>query len=130
MTNITISWDTPRKTVLRYDLNVNWNWDDFTRTSHMACAMMRAAGHEVSVIINLLPGGHFPTGGLTPIRQMLAYTPDNLGVIVVVSDDAAAHYTVKMLSKFDDMLSGRIALAATLDEGRALLRQFQALAVG
>jgi hypothetical protein len=44
---ITVNWDNDAKTVIRYDFEGHWNWDEFRAAANEAFVFTRSVQHRV-----------------------------------------------------------------------------------
>lgn len=107
-----------------YQFDGLWDWDDLQAAHTVAFKTIREQTKTVSVVFDMTASVDLPVGALSAMRQMLAYAPPNLGVIVVLTDDAVTHTTFAMLSKFDQTLSSRIVTVPDTEGAYSILKEY------
>ena len=85
---VTVDWDNDQiRDTLRYRFIGMWEWYDFSQASMQAFRMMSEVSHDVSVIFDMRLSLDIPVGALRAIRRFLQFSPPNMDIVVVASDD-------------------------------------------
>jgi hypothetical protein len=121
--NVTASWDNEEHTIIRYDFDLHWTWDEFNTAAAAAFAMTRSVEHTVDTISNFKPGQLLPPNALFQFRRAMANAPKNRGVNVIVSDSNFIGAMVATFSRFNKQLGERLLVVKTLDDARAALEK-------
>lgn len=121
--NIKVSWDNDDKTVIRYDFEGPWTWDDFRIAAEEAFAMTRSVEHTVDTISNFFPGVLLPANAMFQFRRIMEEAPKNRGVNVIVGSSAFIRTMVMMFSSVNRQLAKRIVIVDRLDQARAVLAE-------
>jgi len=119
--NIKVSWDNDDKTVIRYDFEGTWTWEDFKIAATEAFAMTRSVEHPVDTISNFLPGVLLPPNAIFQFRRIMEDAPPNRGVNVIVGSSAFIRTMVMMFSGINRNLSKRLIVVDRLDQARAAI---------
>jgi hypothetical protein len=119
--NITVSWDNKQKTVIRYDFEGRWTWEEFYSASSQAFAMTCTVKHRVDTISNFKHGSVLPPNALIQFRQVMLNAPKNRGINVIVAHNSFVATLVKIFSNLNKRLGERLAVVDSLDEARMLL---------
>lgn len=83
---IAVQWDNTEHTVIRWDFENDWSWDDLADTARVSSAMIASADNAVSVIINT-KGSRAPHGKITAYhRSAFNYAPDNVRALILVGE--------------------------------------------
>lgn len=81
---IAVQWDNTEHSVIRWDFENDWSWDDLADTARVSSAMIASADDGVSVILNTT-GSRAPSGKITAYhRSAFNYTPENVRALVAV----------------------------------------------
>jgi hypothetical protein len=84
---IVVQWDNPEQTVVRWDFEPVWSWEELADSARVSNAMIASADTQVALILNA-SGSHPPTGRMSPYhRSAFDYMPSNIGVLIVVGGD-------------------------------------------
>jgi hypothetical protein len=121
--SVRASWDNEEHTVVRYDFETHWTWDEFRTASVAAFAMTRTVEHTVDTISNFRPGQSLPPNALFQFRRAMADAPKNRGMNVIVSDSPFIRSMVTTFSRFNKQLGKKLKVVASLDEAREFLSQ-------
>jgi hypothetical protein len=121
--NIKVAWDNEDKTVIRYDFEGPWTWDDFRIAAEKAFAMTRSVEHTVDTISNFFPGVLLPANAMFHFRRVMEDAPKNRGVNVIVGSSAFIRTMVMMFSSVNRQLAKRIIIVDRLDQARAALAE-------
>jgi hypothetical protein len=54
---VRVEWDNPDKTVIRYEMQGDWNWNEFRPAYNQAKAMLAEVPREVNFILDLRGSG-------------------------------------------------------------------------
>jgi len=125
--SIVVNWDNPDKTVIRWDFEGKWNWEQFIDAYILSDRMLASVEHTVDIISNLDRSAMLPEGALKGYENVLRNTSENIGVIVLIS---ASRFLNVMVSAFNNIphrrtAGGNFAFAKTMSEARAILRARQ-----
>ena len=81
---IAVQWDNLEHSIIRWDFENDWSWDDFADTVRVSSAMIASADEIVSVILNT-EGSRAPSGRITAYhRSAFNYTPENVRSLILV----------------------------------------------
>lgn len=117
---ITVNWDNPAKTILRYDFDERWSWEEFFVAKKQAYTMIGTVSHKVGVIMNAPPNVTMPPNMLTHSLSALRNKHPNTLVLVFVLTRPFMRAMISTLGKISRLAASSIELATTLDEARAL----------
>lgn len=121
--NVTVSWDNDARTVIRYDFEKQWTWDEFYAAATSAFAMTRSVSHLVDTISNFTPGAALPPNALFQFRRAMYTAPANRGVNVIVGASALIKTLVLLFSQLNRDLSERLILVDSLEQAREVLAE-------
>ncbi|MFN8373769.1 MAG: hypothetical protein U0694_12955 [Anaerolineae bacterium] len=123
--NVHVSWDDAEQTIIRYDFDGNWTWDEFHAAAHEAYAMTRSVEHRVHTISYFRPGAMIPPDALVQFRLAMSNAPANRGVTVIVGGSRFTRTLVEVFSKINRTLGERLKLAHSLEEARQIISELQ-----
>jgi len=81
---IELHWYDARHTILIWQFNSQWNWDDFYMTLDHSNALLQQKPHRVHVVGDLSASASLPTGIMTHAANAIATRPANLDRLVIV----------------------------------------------
>jgi hypothetical protein len=118
---ITVRWDNEAKTVIRYDFEGYWDWDEFRTAANEAFAFTRSVQHRVDSISYFRAGSDLPSDALFQFNRIMKTAPENRGTTVIVGGSMFINNLVSIFSKIYKPLGQKLRLATTLNEARDLL---------
>lgn len=122
---VQLSWETIEEyPFIRYDFNGLWDWGEVDEAHQAAFKEIKNADFVISLLFDMTASVDLPIGALSASRRMMAIAPDNLGLIVVVSDDEVTQTTFTMLSKFDPGLATRIVTVPDMHAAQVVLSEY------
>ncbi len=122
---ITVVWDNPEQTVLRYIYSGQWNLDNFYQALQESREMMDKVHCRVGVIIDVQNSKLVPNGVLSHGKNVSVRKHPNQGKSIIVGASGLVRTLFDVYKKvyrtsFDD---SAYAFAATLEEARKALLQ-------
>jgi hypothetical protein len=121
---IHLEWDNEDKTIIRFDFDGVWTWDDFVTKHNEANAMISGVDHTVDLILDLQKSGSRPSNLFTNIKRFESDKAPNQGRLVVVRD---GQFIKVMLSTYTRLFGSKtnpdLTRVDTLEEARNLLKR-------
>src|SRR5215510_13590412 len=118
---VQVSWDNPEKTVLLYELEGRWTWDEFHAAVADAFAMTASVPHTVDTISHFHRGTPLPANAMFHFRRVMLAAPPNRGINVIVGGSSLVRTMASLFSKAHRLLGRRLLVCATLEEARETL---------
>ncbi len=121
-----IQWDNSEKTVLRYDFEGRWTWQEFMAIFPQAKTMASTVQHTVHSIVNPLDDksrGYLPPNTLAQVVQLYRGAPPNIGATVIVGGSEFFRTLNRLSRRFYPRIAERYQFADTLEEARSILRK-------
>jgi len=120
---ITVVWDNPEQTILRYIYNGQWNLDNFYQALQESRNMMDTVDHRVGLIIDVQNSKLVPNGVLSHGKNVGLHKHPNQGKSIIVGASGFVRTLFDVYKKvyrtsFDE---AAYAFSATLDDARNLL---------
>lgn len=121
---ITISWDNAEQTVIRWDFEQGWTWDDYREAALETNAMIESVGYTVGLLRNVNNSAP-PQGGnvLSQWQRTLVQAPSNMGPLVMVDANTFLNMMSMVFSQVQNRKGKQLLTAPSLEEGRALLAE-------
>jgi hypothetical protein len=121
---IHVFWDDSERTILRFDGEGEWTWQDFDRKVDEAMILARSARTRIDVITILI--GPMASGSPIPHYQRAwKHLPDNVCTVVVVQHDPHAQAMYRLMTQLSSKIENSSRTADTLEEARALVRSLR-----
>lgn len=120
--SISFEWEDENQTLLLLTLSNGWTWEEYHAIVNQLVGIMRELDHIVDVIVENTAKIPFPSGAaLFQLRKIARITPENLGVVVVVSRNPFVKSINQILMQISPQLRRTIALADVRDEAYAII---------
>lgn len=118
---IRVYWEDETRTIVYYDFEGVWTWDELYTAFYQAIAMENSVCHRVDVILDMRQSGRLPANALLHVKNIADKQPPNIGLSVFVTNNAfvASLYTVAI--KVYGKIAHYFRLAATLEEARDMI---------
>jgi hypothetical protein len=122
---ITVSWDNPEQTIVRYEYSGQWTVGELTNAMREVQSLMDLVSHRVDVIIDMRESKFMPNSALSLGRNAIMRKHPNQGksVIIGASNFARTLYNVfrqVYRTSFDE---SAYSFADNLEEARLYLRK-------
>ena len=127
---VQVCWDNPEQTILRYDFEGQWTWDEFHTAAGEAFAMTTSVPHVVDTISYFHKGTLLPANALYHFRQVMVNAPPNRGLNAIVGGTNLVRTTVYLFMKIYVILARRLLLCGSLEDARSVLTRRRSAAVG
>jgi len=85
---ISICWDNPEKTVIRYDFGQSWTWDDFWAALKADDELIGSVDHIVHLIFDFRQARFVPPNPGSKFRMLADQISDRIGLIIIVGANA------------------------------------------
>ncbi|MDX2136754.1 MAG: hypothetical protein SF123_01570 [Chloroflexota bacterium] len=112
---IVVQWDNPERSIIRWDFEPEWTWEELADTARVSSAMIASADGDVDVILHAVDTQP-PNERITRYqRSALSYTPSNIRMLVLVAGRQMA--AAQVVAPFFEQLE----IAETLAHARDML---------
>ena len=119
--SISVQWDNPEQTIVRWDFDREWTWEMFQEAQYTSNQLIQSVRHRVDIIGDVRRSPSLPHNPLFKYNVFQRNTPENAGLIVLIG---VSGFVKSMVLLFDRVYRFRglgITFADTLDEARAML---------
>ncbi len=121
--SITVIWDNPEQTIIRYIYNGQWNLDNFYHALQESREMMDTVNRRVGLIIDVQNSKLVPNGVLSHGKNVSLRKHPNQGKSIIVGASGFVRtlfdvYKRVYRTSFDETA---YAFATNLDDARSLL---------
>lgn len=120
--SILVSWDNDERTVLRWDFNGAWTWEDGSKATQLALQMRASVIDHPCVpsILHLQQSGNIPMGAL-PYARAAIELMDPRDYIVIANASGFVRSLTEIFRLLNSDFSAKVFLAHTLDDARELI---------
>jgi len=119
--SVRLSWDSESQNVIYWQFDSQWNWDEFGKALDDAFSMGQENGQRVDVMVDTRGTRVVPNGAFPHLKRAAQASPENTGLIVVVSESAFINALISMVVQIYRDLGKRYRVVHSLDEARAMI---------
>jgi len=117
--SIHVAWDDDNHTLIRWDFETDWHWDDFRAAFEKSVEMGGSVGYRVDVIPFAAATVKLPLGALGEFNRLHRQLPDNVGLIVIAGGSPFTNMIISTFASLNRITTWRTA--PTLQDARALI---------
>ena len=125
---IRIFWDDDEKTVIRYEFEESWTWEDLIAAVQKDDELMAEVDHTVHLILDMRAIRDVPSNPMGHLRSIAGMVSPQLGLVIFVGTNRWAQALVEIFYKvYKSQVKGMsgVAVVATLDEAYAAIAQYK-----
>ena len=125
MSNITIGWDNPERTVVHLILQEGWSWPELYEANKLIIEMMNSTSETVHVLVDTTRIQTVPMGGvITHARNIFGAYPPNCDMRILVTRNMLFQRLASIFQMtFRADLGKHLHTVATVDEAYRLIRK-------
>ena len=116
---IHVVWDDADKSIIRWDFESEWDWNDFWDAFAESIRMGEGYTRRVDVIPDVTHTKRLPIGALGAFKSADAKLPDFTKLVVIAGPDTITRTIIKTFAQINRIDSWRTAI--TVDEARAII---------
>lgn len=120
---IQLYWEDTEKTIVRYDFQGAWAWDDLYAVYYQAIEMETSVPHRVDIILDMRSGSRIPANALLHIKNLSEKQPPNVGLSIFVTSNAFVTSMYNMAIKVHRKIAFYFRLVNTLDDAHAMIER-------
>jgi hypothetical protein len=124
--SIAIDWFDAEHTIIRYQFEGRWTWDDLYGAITQVNTMLASVDHKVDVIIDFERSLGVPPGALTHLRSNSLRAADNWNGGVFVGVNPFIRALLSAFLSVNRKLTERYAVANTMGEAQAIIQRWRA----
>lgn len=125
--SISVTWDNEAKTIVRFEYEGKWTWEDFYEKIDAANKMMDTVESPCVSIIDMQKSHFLPSGAALHIRNVIrkSMSHNNSGISVFLDADVIVKAMIEVLRKsYPDILENTEWLyAKTLEQARTMAQE-------
>jgi hypothetical protein len=118
---VTVFWEDPEKTVVRYDFQGSWTWDELYAVYYEAIGMEKSVTHRVDVILDMSTSSRIPGNAILHVKNLAEKQPSNMGISVFVTRNPFIVSMYNMAVRVYGKVAFYFRIAKTLDEAHAMI---------
>jgi hypothetical protein len=124
---VIVTWDNDDKTIIRYDLEGHWMWDEAAAAFDQAALMLKEVPHIVHFIVNPLDPiskSYLPPNMLANIMRIHGKAAPNAGSTLLVLSSSTVNMLLRLMGTLNPRIAARYSTVASLEEARQKLSFF------
>lgn len=123
---ILVKWDNNEETIIRWDFDGRWNWDQAANAARESVELRQGKSHKVAIILNLQQSTMMKSDVFQNTVELMMLSPDDRDYIVVVGRNVYTQALVEIFRKMFLDLEHVIYSTDTLHEARRLIEMRRA----
>ena len=116
-----VSWDNEDKTIIHYQFDQDWTWDEFFPAQARAQELISTVPHKVGVILETHHNGAIPHNLLANARNGLRTKHPNTDIVVIVVTRPFIRTMIGTVRALSPLAHVHLEMAFTLDEARVII---------
>lgn len=113
---IRVYWGDERQTLVCYEFNGAWSWDDLHFAVRQAAVLQRTVTHRVDVIFDMRESGRIPANPMGNFRVVAEGQPPNVALGVFIPLKRFLVALLEALAKFSPAMQQYYRIAETWDD--------------
>jgi hypothetical protein len=113
---IRVVWYDTAKTIIVWEFNGEWDWQDYHAAINTAVVMIKGVNHIVDSIMDLRNNRSLPPNALIQGKRWFVVAPPNFGVTVVAGGSGLIRGIATTIAAVYKRFSDRILIAGTVEE--------------
>ncbi len=120
---VTVQWDNPEKTIIRFNYDAHWVWDDVHHAVDIAFVMIEEIEHEVASILDMTDSLGMPPNALAHARTLTRHQHPRIAMQVTVGGNRFVKLMTDAFVRMYGTLGGRVStyFVNTVEEARYLI---------
>jgi hypothetical protein len=119
--SIYVGWDSPEQTIIRWEVEGRWDWDEFEAAQQQSVALIQTVPHVVHIIADVSNSAKLPSNALASFRSYRHSGLNNVGQVALVQASPLIRAAAKVIEKIAPQAVSRFHFVNTLDEAREIL---------
>jgi hypothetical protein len=118
---IQVFWEDDAQTIVRYNFEGTWTWDELYPAYYQAIAMEKSVTDRVDVILDMRDSGRVPANALLHIKNISEKQPPNIGLSIFVTTNAFVTSMYNMAIRVYSKVAYYFRITKTPEEALAMI---------
>jgi hypothetical protein len=123
---INVHWYDAEQTIIRYEFQGRWSWDDLYEAVKTVERMVKPLAHRFDVIFNVKHTIGMPSGAIGHIRGLSGNTDEHWGMGVMVGGSTFFRTMMQIFLKLNPKFQDRYTLAESDEDAVRVIRNRRA----
>jgi hypothetical protein len=115
------SWENAAKTVITFEFEGRWTWDDLYHASDLATTMLHEVDHTVDFILDVRHASQMPSDFMSHAGHIAGGTNPKRGLLIVVGANFILRTLGNTLRKFFSDAMKDVVIVGTLEEAHVVI---------
>ena len=121
---VRVSWDNDEKTIMHYQFDDNWTWEEFFPAKARAYEMISTVTHKVGVILETQHNGVIPHNLLINFRNGMRTKHPNTAIVVIVVTRPFIRTMINTVRALSPLANVHLEMASTLGQARHMILDY------
>lgn len=118
---IRVYWEDTDQTIVRYDFEGRWTWDELYTAYYQAIAMENSVIQRVDIILDMRSSAFIPANALLHMKNFSEKQPPNVGLSIFVTTNAFVTSLYSTAIRFYAKIAFYFRLVKTLDQAHTMI---------
>ncbi len=122
---IKVTWDNAERTIIYFDFEGRWDWDELYTASEQATRMLDSVDHVVDFIMDIREAQQIPKDFMSHAEHIASGSHPRRGIMVVVGANGLLRTLGSGLRRLFPDATRNLAFAADLEEAYEIIADKQ-----
>lgn len=113
---IVVSWYDADKTIMIWEFQGEWEWQDYHQAINQGVVMLKSVDHMVDSIMDLTHNRSLPPNAVLQGKRWFMVAPNNFGVTVVANANRLIQSIATTIGSVYKNFGSKIMMARTVDD--------------
>lgn len=123
---ITVRWDNDSQTVVYYEFNGKWTWEEYHNAIHSAYELVEKLPYVVNMILDFRHANVMPSNALSIFGRSMKTPPRDFDLAVLVTKSGFIEAIYNVFRRVNGKMAEKLVMVKTVEEARALLAAYDA----
>jgi hypothetical protein len=122
---ISVQWDNPDKTLLRWNFEGKWTWDDYYAAMEQNNALLDSIQSKADLLIDMQQTNIVAAGFTSQFRRISQFHP-KAGFAIIVLNSRFIEIMLNMLMNFQPAMRHQVIVTDSIEKGFQIWNERQA----
>jgi hypothetical protein len=123
---ISVKWDNDKKTVVHYEFNGKWTWEEYHSAIQQAYEMVKELPYIVNMILDFRFANVLPSNALSIFGRSMKTPPKEFDLALIVSKSGFIEAIYNVFRRLNGKMAEKLVLVRTIEEARSVLADYDA----
>ncbi len=121
--SIQVYWEDDEKTILRYDFEGDWTWDELYTVFNQGVDMASAVDHRVDAIADMRHSGRIPGHAISHLRTIADRQTQNVNLRIIVTTNTFILTIYRTGAKVYRQIPRYFQVVGTIEEAHKIIAE-------